>query len=201
MDEIDQIKLDNLAATEHEIVTFLKQRYSPRIFKNIMLKDEHIYQLFEAARWAASSNNLQPWRFIYAEKNTDSYKKIFDCLSEFNQSWAKNAPLLMLTAYKEKTDKGKDNFHALHDLGLCLGNMTVQAQSMDIGIHHMAGVDWQKAQKIFKVPEGFHVTTAIAAGYYGGDLDDLPEDLKEEEIAERERRPIEKFAFRNKWID
>lgn len=199
MDEIEQIKLDNIAATEHEIMGFLKQRYSPRIFKNLMIRDEHINQLFEAVRWSASSNNIQPWRFIYAEKNTMSYNKMFDCLSEFNQSWARNAPLLILTAYKEETDKGKKNFHALHDLGLCLGNMTVQAQYMDIGLHHMAGVDWKKAQEIFKVPDGFHITTAIAAGYYGGDLDDLPKDLKDEEIAERERMPLENFAFKNYW--
>lgn len=200
MKEIEQIKRDNLAPTEYDIVASLKQRYSPRIFKNIMLKDEHIAQLFEAVRWSASSNNLQPWRFIYAEKHTDAYNKIVDCLSDFNKSWAKNAPLLMLSVYKKTNENGEDNFHALHDLGLCLGNMTLQAQHLDIGLHHMGGVDWKKAQNVFNVPEDYHINTAIAVGYYGGTLDDLPNDLQEEEIAERERKPIERFAFKNSWI-
>lgn len=199
MNQGEQVRLENIADTKNEIFALLKQRYSPRIFKKTKIEKEHLKQLFEAVRWSASSNNLQPWRFIYAEKNTDAYESIFNCLSDFNKTWANNAPLLILTAYKEKTDDGKENFHALHDLGLSLGNMTVQAQYMGIGLHHMAGVDWKKAQKIFKIPEGFHVTTAIAAGYYGGNLNDLPEDLQKQETAKRERMPYSQFAYKEVW--
>lgn len=199
MTDTEQIKLDNIANTDNEIIAFLKQRYSPRIFSEVVIKDEQIAQLFEAVRWSASSNNMQPWRFIYAEKDSEAYDKIYNCLSDFNKKWANNAPLLILTSYKEKTDDGKDNFHALHDLGLSLGNMTVQAQYMGIGLHHMAGVDWKKAQKEFNVPEGYHITTAIAVGYYGGDIEDLPEDLQEQETAERTRQPLASFAFKNGW--
>lgn len=199
MNTQDQVKLDKVAGTDHEIIEPLKQRYSPRTFKTEKIKTEDLQKLFEAARWSASSNNLQPWRIVYAEKGTEAYSSIYNCLSEFNQSWADNAPLLMLTAYKENNGNGDENFHALHDLGLCMGNLTVQAQHLGIGLHHMAGVNWKKAQEVFDVPEGFHVTTAVAVGYYGGDLDKLSEELQQQETAQRERMPSKEFAFKEAW--
>ena len=199
MTSSEQIQLENIADSDYEIFALLKQRYSPRIFKDKKLSKQNIKQLFEAVRWAASSSNQQPWRFLYAEKETEAYDNILDCLSEDNKKWAVNAPLLMLTAYKEKTDQGTDNFHALHDLGLGLGGMTVQAQYMGIALHHMAGVDWKKAHEVFNVPEGYHVTTAVAMGYYGGDLDNLPNDLQKQEVATRKRIPQSEFAFKEAW--
>ncbi|MCM4167002.1 malonic semialdehyde reductase RutE [Arenibacter antarcticus] len=199
MTSSEQIQLENIADSDYEIFALLKQRYSPRIFKDKKLSKQNIKQLFEAVRWAASSSNQQPWRFLYAEKETEAYDNILDCLSEDNKKWAVNAPLLMLTAYKEKTDQGTDNFHALHDLGLGLGGMTVQAQYMGIAMHHMAGLDWKKAHKRFNIPEGFHVTTAIAIGHFGGELEDLPYELQEKELATRQRIPQTEFAFKGKW--
>ena len=195
----EQVQLENIADCDYEIFALLKQRYSPRTFKEEKIKKQHLHQLFEAARWSSSSNNNQPWRFIYAEKNTDAYQNIVSCLSDFNKKWVANAPLLMLSVYKENTDDGKENFHALHDLGLSLGNMTTQAQYMGIALHHMAGIDWQKAQKVFKVPEGYHITTAIALGYYGGELDKLSEELQNEEIKQRKRMKQTEFAFMGEW--
>tara|TARA_R110000868_G_scaffold28633_2_gene107187 strand:+ start:48423 stop:49034 length:612 start_codon:yes stop_codon:yes gene_type:complete len=197
----EQVQLENIAECDYEIFALLKQRYSPRTFKEEKLKEQHVHQLFEAVRWSASSNNMQPWRFIYAHKNTDAYRKIVSCLSDFNKTWAINAPFLMLSAYKENTDDGKENFHALHDLGLSLGGMTMQAQYMGIAMHHMAGVDWNRAQDLFNVPEGYHITTAIAVGYYGGELDLLPSDLQDQEIKERKRIPQDEFAFMGMWQD
>lgn len=199
MNEAEQIRLENIADTEHEIFALLKQRYSPRTFMDDKINEGHLKQLFEAVRWSASSYNQQPWRFIYAEKGTDAYKDIYNCLSDFNKSWADNAPLLVLTAYKEKNDDGEEYFHALHDLGLSLGNMTVQAQYLGIGLHHMAGVDWKKAQDVFNVPEGFHITTAIALGYYGGESEKLSKELLEQETAPRKRKRLGEFAFKGKW--
>jgi len=197
--ELEQIRLNNIADTDYEIFALLKQRYSPRTFRDEKIKKSQLNQLFEAARWSASSNNLQPWRFIYAEKGSEAFDKIVNCLSDFNKKWAPEAPLLMLAIYKEKTDDGKENFHALHDLGLCLGNMSVQAQYLDIALHHMAGVDWKKAQKEFNVPDGYHISSAIAVGYYGGELDKLPKKLQESELADRQRIPQEDFAFKEVW--
>ena len=195
----EQRELQKKAPTDYEIFPLLKHRYSPRIFDDRKLTHGEMQQLFEAARWSASSNNWQPWRFIYAHKGSEAYEKIVDCLGEFNQSWASNAPVSVLTAYKENNPEGKENFHALHDLGMCLGTMSVQAEHMGIALHHMAGLDWQKAQKMFDVPEGYHITTAISIGYYGGDIEDLPEDLREMESSERERISQDEFAFKDGW--
>ena len=199
MKDIDQVKLQNIANTDYEIFALLKQRYSPRTFGNEKIKKQHLRLLFEAVRCSASSSNIQPWRFIYAEKGSENFEKIVDCLSDTNKKWAPDAPILMLSVYKEQMKGGKENFHAPHDLGLGLGNMTVQAQYLCIGVHHMAGVDWKKAQQVFNVPEGYHVNTAIALGYYGGNLEMLPNELQEKEIAERKRMPQEDFAFKNGW--
>ena len=199
MTKQEQIALDKIAKNEHEIHCLVKQRYSPRIFSEKELTEKDMKRLFEAVRWSASSNNWQPWRFIYAHKGSENYAKIKDCLADFNQKWATNAPVLVLTAYKENNPDGKENFHASHDLGLSLGNMSVQAEYMGIGLHHMAGVDWKKAQKDFNVPEGFHITTAIALGHYGGNLEDLPEDLQKQETAARKKMPLQDFAFKDEW--
>ena len=153
----EQIQLENIADSDYEIFALLKQRYSPRIFKDKKITEQHMHQLFEAVRWAPSSNNQQPWRFLYAEKGSEAYKKIIDNLTDSNKIWAKNAPLLMLTAY------------------------------------------YKEAQQIFNIPEEFHIVTAIALGYYGGELDDLPEKLQKKEISERQRMPQNQFAFKNSW--
>ncbi|MCK0159173.1 nitroreductase family protein [Allomuricauda sp. F6463D] len=197
--EPDQIRLNKIADTEHEIFALLKQRYSPRIFKDKKIETEQLKQLFEAARWAASSNNLQPWRFIYTLKGSDAFNKAVSCLSDFNKSWASSAPVLMFAVYKKNLKDGRKNFHALHDLGLCLGNMTIQAQYLNIALHHMAGVDLEKAQNVFNVPKEYHISSAIAIGYYGGDIENLPEDLQKSETAERKRVPQEDLVFKNAW--
>ena len=201
MNKQEQIQLGNVASPAYEIYPLLKQRYSPRTFRDEKIEEGELKQLFEAARWAASSYNMQPWRFIYTEKGSEAYDRLMDCLIDFNQDWAKLAPVLMLSIYKEKKEDGTDYYHAMHDLGLSLGNMTVQAQYLGIALHHMAGLDRDKAMEVFEVPEGYRVATAIAVGYYGGTLDWLPEDLQDREVGERERLPQEEFAFKNAWKD
>ena len=183
-----------LADTDQEINDLLAARWSPRTFSFNELNVQTIMRLFEAARWAPSSNNIQPWRFTYGRKGTDAYDKIFDCLVPFNQGWAINAPLLILTAIKEKMDNGKDNYHALHDLGLAVGNLTVQAQSEGIAVHQMAGVDWDKAKKDFNIPDGYHLVSCIAVGYYGGEVGYLPEDLQGQETAARKRKELSEIV-------
>ena len=121
MNERRQLALDKMATNDHEIYALLKQRYSPRVFSDRKISQEDMNRLFEAVRWSASTSNLQPWRFIYAHKGTDGYDRILKCLSEFNQDWAVNAPVLVLAGYEENKDDGEENFHALHDLGLSLG--------------------------------------------------------------------------------
>jgi nitroreductase len=192
-------QMNKSANNEYVIHELIKERWSPRMFASDPLSDEELKSLFEAARWAPSSSNLQPWRFMYFRKGTESYERAFKCLSDFNQRWVKHAPILIFTAYKEKMKDGKENFHALHDLGLAMGNLTLQAQSMRLAVHQMAGIDWKKAQKDFQIEEGYHVSTAVAVGYYGGNVDTLDEELKEMEKAERKRMPQRKFVAEGKW--
>lgn len=182
--------------TEYEIAKMIKSRWSPRVFSDQKITEEEMHQILEAGRWAPSSSNLQPWRIIWGIKGTETYNRIFDCLDPFNKKWAGNGTALMACAFKKDMDNGKDNFHALYDLGLFAANVTYQAESMGIAVHQMAGIDYKKAAKEFKFPENYHVATGISLGYYGGDPDDLNEDLRKSELkAGRERKPQSSFAF------
>ena len=183
------------ANTDFEILPILANRWSPRVFSKEQIKEEELRTMFEAGRWAASSNNLQPWLIIWGIKGTSAFDRIFNSLDDFNQSWAKNAQALFLGGYKKTNDDGKESFHALHDLGLFMGNVSAQAQHMGIALHQMAGVNYKKAMSEFNVPDNYHIATCIAVGYYGGDVDKLPEDLQGEETKKRSRKKQESFTF------
>ncbi|MBT0608675.1 nitroreductase family protein [Aequorivita echinoideorum] len=192
------VKQEHLKETnpEHEILDILKNRWSPRAFSDKKITEKEVKILLEAGRWAPSAFNVQPWRIIWGIKGTETYDRLYNCLDEFNQSWADNAQVLMAGAFKKTKEGDKENFHALHDLGLFMANVYTQAHSMGIATHQMAGIDFKKAQKEFKIPEDFHVATGIALGYYGGDASVLPEDLQEKENKQkRERKPQSEFAF------
>ncbi|WP_299894246.1 nitroreductase family protein [uncultured Aquimarina sp.] len=186
--------------TKFDILPILKERYSPRVFSETPVSELELRTLFEAGRWAPSSYNRQPWRIIWAIKGSSTYKRIEACLSDFNKSWATNAPVLLLTAFKKTTDEGEENFHALHDLGLFVGNITAQAQHLGIGLHQMAGVNYEKAKKEFNFPDEYHIATAIALGYYGGNPDDLPEDLRDQEDPSKRTRMLQReFTFNGNY--
>ena len=188
--------IEKTTPTDHDIHHMVENRWSPRIFSDQKISEKEIKQLLEAGRWAPSSNNLQPWRIIWGIKGTDVYDRIFSCLDEFNQSWANHSQALMMGAFKKTMKDGKENFHALHDLGLFSANLTFQAQHMGIAVHQMAGIKFRDAAKEFKFPDNYHVATGIALGYYGGDPSKLPEDLEKGERKEmRSRNPQSSFAF------
>jgi nitroreductase len=193
------IRLRKIADTDHEIFPLLKQRYSPHVFKKERITDSHLKKMFEAVRWSASAENSQPWRFIYATLGTEAYSKIVDCLYDHQKKWASATPLLILNAYKEKIEEGRENFHPLFDLGLGVGNMTVQAQYMGIALHLITEIDEQKARELFQVPPNYQITSVIAAGYYGGDIANLSKSLQKKETQTRHRIPQEDFAFREHW--
>jgi len=178
----------------------VKDRWSPRTFSLDAITDDELKSLFEAARWSASSNNIQPWRYVFARKGSDAYHQIYELLADFNQGWV-DSPVIVLTALKKTTPDGKDNYHALHDLGLSVGMMTAQAQSMGIALHQMAGFDQDKAAQEFNLPEDYHFATAIAIGRYGGDIDQLDEDLQKQEKAPRKRKPLEEIISEGSWSE
>lgn len=189
--------LNKITPIDYPILDSIKNRWSPRVFSEKPISEEQVKILLEAGRWAPSSGNMQPWRIIWGIKGTGMYDRIFDCLDDYNQSWAGNSQVLWLNAFKKTMNKNdKENFHALHDLGLFMGNVINQANSMGIAVHQMAGVRFKDAQNEFQFTDDYHVATAVAFGYFGGDEEVLPENLKKQELKElRKRKSQEEFAF------
>lgn len=188
--------------TTYPVLDVIQQRWSPRAFSDQTVEIEKLQSLFEAARWAASSYNEQPWRFIIATKqdHPERYEKILSCLVEANQAWAKSAPVLMLNLISERFMKNdKPNRVAEHDLGLAMGNLSLQAASLGLMVHQMAGVDLDKASATFNPPEGFVPMTAAAIGY-AGDPESLEEEwMREAEVAPRTRMDFDAFVFGDDW--
>jgi nitroreductase len=192
--------MEKPANSDYPILDVIKRRWSPRAFGDRLIEPNKVRQLFEAARWAASSYNEQPWRFIIAAKdNEKEFKKVLDCLLEANQTWAKQAPLLILTVSKKTFSKNsKPNRVHVHDVGLAMANLTLQATAMGLFTHQMAGVDLDKVRKTFKIPDDFEPQTACAVGY-AGDPESLPDPLKAAEMEERTRMPLTDLVFTGKW--
>ncbi|HRY83758.1 MAG TPA: nitroreductase family protein [Candidatus Cloacimonadota bacterium] len=172
----------------HELI---ENRWSPRAFSDHMLSREQVLTLLEAARWAASCNNEQPWRFIWSLRDSSElYRKLLDCLLPGNQEWAATAPLLMLTLVQtDFTATGKPNRWAAHDLGLAIGNLTTQATAMDIYVHNMAGFSTPKVKEHFDLPENLEAMTMIAIGYLG-DPQILSEYNRKRELEIQQRKPM-----------
>jgi nitroreductase len=197
---IDELIEEKVASTEYPVIDLIKSRWSPRALSGDPVEEEKIMSLLEAARWAPSCFNEQPWNFIlFKKENQEEFNKIIDVLSPRNQLWAKNAPLIMLSVAKANFERnGKTNRHALHDVGAAVTNLTLQATSMRLYVHQMAGFNSEKAKQLFNIPDGYEPVSAIAIGYYGSLLS-LAEEFKKAESANRSRKPIYDFAFRGKW--
>lgn len=183
------------AETQYPIHELIRDRWSPRAFSDRPVEKETLISLLEAARWSASSYNYQPWSFIVATKeNPEEYNRLLSVLVEFNQGWAKSAPVLILAVARLVTDDGKENRYAFHDVGLALGNLSLQATALGLSLHQAAGFDRDKATAEYQIPEGYAPATAVVIGY-AGDLQSLPEGLREREIAPRVRKPLQDFVF------
>ena len=192
--------MEKPAQTDYPIEEILKRRWSPRAFSDRMVESEKLQSLFEAARWAPSSFNEQPWSFIVARKQKpEEHARMLSCLVEKNQQWARLAPVLMVSVAKLKFAKtGKPNRHAFHDVGLAMGNMLVEATALGLCVHQMAGLFPEKVREIYGVPEGFEPVAAIALGY-AAEVDVLPDTFREQELGPRTRKPIGSFVFQGNW--
>ena len=157
-------------------------------------------RLFEAARWAASSYNEQPWNFLVATKeDPGEFERVLSCLVEGNQSWAKAAPVLALGVVSLRFSRSdKENRAAVHDLGLASANLVVEATARGLSVHQMIGILPDKAREVFHIPENSEAWTALAIGYKA-DPDKLPEALRERDLAPRRRKPLSQFVFTGKW--
>jgi nitroreductase len=179
------------------VLPLFHERWSPRSFTEREVTPSLLAKVFEAARWAASSYNEQPWRFLVGRKGDSAYQKIFESLGEYNQKWAKTAPVLILGAARTKfSHNGADNRVALYDLGAAASYMTLQAAALGLATHQMAGFDPEKAKKLFGIPEEYIMGAAIALGYQGEPAALGDETLIEREIAARARKPLTEFVFK-----
>jgi nitroreductase len=188
------------AETQYPIHELIRHRWSPRAFSNRLVEPEKLLSILEAARWAPSCFNEQPWSFVLATReNPTEYEHLASCLSESNQRWAPKAPVLMLSVAKLFFEKSeKENRLAFHDVGLAVENLIIQAMSLGLIVHQMGGFSVEKARELCGVPERYQPVAMIAIGY-AGDPEVLPEDLQQKEWAPRGRKLLSEFVFAGRW--
>jgi nitroreductase len=189
------------ARTDHPILPVLAERYSPYAFEPRPVEPDKLRSCLEAARWAASSYNEQPWRCILATRDDDeAWQTMLSCLVEANREWAQQAGALIITATRRAFSRNdKPNRVCEHDVGLAAANLTVQAQSLGLHVHQMAGIDQDACRRVYDIPEGFDPLTAIAIGYAAtpDQIDD--EKLLERETAPRSRMPLSEWVFAGRF--
>lgn len=181
----------------HDLVS---ERWSPRAFGEKAVSPEVLTSLFEAARWAPSSSNEQPWVYIVATRDdTENFAKLVSVLVPNNASWAQKAPVLALAVSEVAFAKsGTPNKNAKYDTGAASAWLTVEATSRGLFVHQMGGFDGEKSKQVFSIPAGWEPIAAIAIGY-PGDPEALPPVLRERELAPRTRKPISSFVMSGTW--
>lgn len=192
---------DKIAQTSEALNENIMKRWSPRAFRDKPVDEAILIKLFEAARWAASSFNEQPWRFVLGQKTdgNETYNKILETLVEFNQNWAQHAPVLVLVCAKNRfSHNDTPNKHCFYDAGQAVTTMALQGMEEGLYMHQMAGFDADSARKAFKVPSAYDPITVLAIGYRA-EPDALPSDLQENEEKPRSRKPLEKILFKSEW--
>jgi nitroreductase len=192
--------MEKPATTTYEINDLIKRRWSPRAFREVPVAAGQLHALFEAARWAASSFNEQPWSFIVATRQEEEkFKVLFECLAAGNQAWVERVPVLIMSVAKLTFDRnGRPNRHAYHDVGQALANMAIEATDLGLAVHPMGGFDIDRAREDLEIPEEYDPVAMIAVGH-PGDFDELPDDLKADELAPRERKPFQDFVHSGKF--
>ena len=188
------------AATDYPIQQVLAERWSPYGFEDRPVSEAELRSLFEAARWAASSYNEQPWNYLVATReNAHEFNRLLLCLVEANQAWAKAAPVLVLGVVSLRFAKNnEDNRAAVHDLGLAAGNLVVEATARGLSVHQMIGIQPAKVREVYQIPDHYEAWTAMAIGYKA-DPAKLPDALKERDLAPRQRKPLSEFVFTGQW--
>ncbi len=188
------------AATQYPVHELIRERWSPRAFSETAVSPEILRSLFEAARWAPSSNNEQPWAFLVGTRGDgDTFKKILGTLVEFNQTWAKHAPVLAIAVSELAFAKNRhSNRNAFYDTGAAVSRLTTEATSRELFVHQMAGFDPLKAIEDFAIPNGWEPIAVLAIGY-AGDPQTLPDALRERELAPGTRKPLQEFVMSGQW--
>ncbi|HJQ24454.1 MAG TPA: nitroreductase family protein [Blastocatellia bacterium] len=190
------------APTSYPLDPDIKRRWSPRLFEeDRQVEREKILSLLEAARWAPSCFNEQPWRYlVFDGSDPAALEKARGCLVPGN-AWALKAPLLMISIARDNfTHNEEPNRTAQHDVGLGSENLVLQAVALGLVAHQMAGFNTEQARSEFHIPNDYTVLAMIAIGYpYRGSLDELDEKTRARELAARQRKPIGEIAFAGTW--
>jgi nitroreductase len=191
---------DEKGNCEYPVHALLAERRSLLAFASTPVESETLATLMEAARWAPSSMNEQPWSFIVATKaNQSDFDRMLGCLVEFNVQWAQHAPVLLLsTARLTFESTGELNRHAFHDVGQAIANLTFQAMVSGLVVHQIAGFEVEKARREFSIPQD-HEPVAVTAIGYPGNSASLPEKLRKRDTSPRKRKPLTTFVFECGW--
>jgi nitroreductase len=194
------VSATEVASTKHAaavegVLPVFHKRWSARAFSPREVSKQDLHRIFEAARWAPSSNNEQPWRYIVGLRGTRTHQKIEESLMGFNQAWAPKAPVLMVGLAKANMSNGSPNHFAFYDLGAASAQLVLQAAALGMTTHQMGGVDRDKARNLLEIPADYQIAAAIALGYQD-DPDTLAnEELLKRELAPRNRKPLDEIVF------
>jgi nitroreductase len=187
------------AITRHPISEAARKRWSPRAFKDQPVEKEKLIGLLEAARWAASGGNAQPWRFIIGINHDETWETIFHALDPGNQEWNKHVPVLMV-AIGAKISPFDGNISPVfqYDAGQAVATLTLEAVHQGLHVHQMGGFSVEMVKEKFEIPDAFLAITVIAVGYIG-DPETLSEKLKQRELQVRSRKNLEDIVFSGKF--
>lgn len=195
---MSHIKGSSTRKADHSVDPLFVDRWSPRAMSGETLSEEELMTLFEAARWAPSSFNEQPWKFMYAMKDDAHWKVFFNLLDDFNQSWCKNAAVLVcLVSAKNFVRNNKPNRNHLSDAGAAWENLALQGHLKGLVVHGMAGYDVEKTRKELQVPDDHEIVHMFAIGK-PGTLASLPESLRSMEKP-NDRKPLHEFVFKGRF--
>ena len=191
--------MQNPTNNNYPVNNLVRQRWSPRAFSSKLVENEKLHSILEAARWAPSAYNEQPWRFIVGQKGNNTYDNILSSLVDWNILWAGKAPVLILNlAKKTFTHNGSQNVTFKYDLGQSVGIMILEAVNQGLYTHQMSDFDTQKAADLFNIPDDFQAVSITAIGY-DGNVNDLPEDMAEMETKPRKRNELKELVFDAKF--
>ena len=197
-DRAAALTTDRAATTSAPLHPLLAHRWSPRAWSSETITREQTRPLFEAARWAASANNGQPWRFVVGHRGDSTWDVLHDSLMPGNQPWAEAAPLLVLAVTQTTDDEGQPRRTAAYELGLAVSQLTVQAHAEGLHVHQMGGFSPERASEALGLPSTMTPYVVLAIGEYG-DPETLAEPFRSRELAPRTRKSLDEVVFAGTW--
>ena len=187
--------------TDVTVHGLIRERRSPLAFSGAQVTGGELQALLEAARWAASSYNEQPWRFVIGDRhrNLEAFDRVLSTLMPGNAIWAGKAPVLMVVVAKTTfSHNGAPNRHARYDTGAAVAQLSLEATALGLGVHQMGGFDPEKARTALNIPDGFEAVAVLAIGR-PGDASELSRDLQARDSTARSRRPLDELVFDGVW--